>query len=392
MRNRGCITVRDLETQVRALFADRFDGLPDLVAYAPGRVNLIGEHTDYNDGFVLPMAIGRGAIVAARARHDGIVSAYAGDYAAESRFLVSGAIAADMAQPWANYVRGVAAGLREQGMALAGADLAVLGDVPMGAGLSSSAALEMAAGLALAAIAGRADYDRTQLALAGQYAEHAYAGCQCGIMDQLVSARAQAGAALLIDCRSLAARPVTLGGDAAVMIVHSGVSRGLVEGAYNSRRAQCETAAAHFGVAALRDIDLAAFEAGKGGLDPTSVARARHVISENARVLAAADALAAGDLVAVGALMAQSHRSMRDDFAITVPPVDALVAILQAAIGEQGGARMTGGGFGGAVVAVMRRDAVPAVATRVQAEYRTPAGDAPIVMVESPAAGARLLS
>ena len=371
------------------LFRERFGAAPALVARAPGRVNLIGEHTDYNDGFVLPCAISRQTMVAARRRDDRQVRIVAGDLGgATTAFSLAEPISPESTAPWSNYVRGVADGLLEAGLELPGADLAIIGDMPQGAGLSSSAALENAAGLALAALAGQPDFDRSRLALIGQRAEHRFAGCQCGIMDQLVSARAIAGAALLIDCRSLDCTPVTLPADLAVMIVHSGIERGLVDGEYNLRRRQCEAAAQHFGVAALRDLaELPA----AGGLDPVAYARARHVVGENARTLAAAQALAAGDLARLGLLMAESHAAMRDDFEITLPAIDGLVALLQDAIGSAGGARMTGGGFGGAVVALLPAEQFERVRAAVLAGYRTPSGGPPLVMVETPAAGASLI-
>lgn len=374
---------------VRTLFRETYGAPAEVVARAPGRVNLIGEHTDYNDGFVLPCAISRETLVAARRRSDRQVRIVAGDLGgATTSFSLVPPIKPDSAAPWSNYIRGVADGLIDAGLDLPGADLAIVGNMPQGAGLSSSAALENAAGLALAALAGQPDFDRTRLALIGQRAEHRFAGCNCGIMDQLVSARGVEGAALLIDCRSLDCTPVSLPDGLVVMIVHSGIERGLVDGEYNLRRQQCEAAARHFGVAALRDL---AELPPAGGLDPVAYARARHVVGENARTLAAADALHSGDLGRLGHLMAQSHAAMRDDFQITLPAIDALVALLQDAIGSEGGARMTGGGFGGAVVALLPQERVAAVETAVLAGYRTPAGEPPLIMLERPAAGASLL-
>jgi galactokinase len=371
------------------LFRDSFGQAPEVVARAPGRVNLIGEHTDYNDGFVLPCAISRQTLVAARRRDDRQVRIIAGDLGgATNAFSLAEPIEPDSAAPWSNYLRGVADGLLEAGLDLPGADLAIIGDMPQGAGLSSSAALENAAGLALAALAGQPDLDRTRLALIGQRAEHRFAGCNCGIMDQLVSAQAAQGAALLIDCRSLECTPVPLPADLAVMIVHSGIERGLVDGEYNLRREQCEAAARHYGVPALRDLAELPVA---GGLDPVAYARARHVVGENARTLAAADALRRGDMAALGALMAQSHAAMRDDFQITLPAIDQLVTLLQQAIGSEGGARMTGGGFGGAVVALLPYDQVDTVRAKVMAGHRTPSGQAPLIMIETPAPGASLI-
>ncbi len=374
---------------LQALFRSSFGASPTLVTRAPGRVNLIGEHTDYNDGFVLPCAISRQTMVAVRPRADRTVRIVAGDLnGATTQFDLDTPILPSAEAPWSNYVRGMASLLQAEGLELPGVDMAILGDMPQGAGLSSSAALENASGLAFAALAGQPDFDRTRLAQIGQQTEHQFAGCNCGIMDQLVSASAQEGAALLIDCRSLAAQSVAIPDDATILIVHSGVSRGLVDGEYNSRRAQCEAAARYYGVAALRDL---AAVPDPGDLDPVAWRRARHVITENARTLAAADVLRLGDLPQLGRLMAQSHHSMRDDFEITVPAIDRLVSILADAIGDAGGARMTGGGFGGAVVALVAAHHADAVLAAVRAEYRTPDGGLAEIMVERPCEGASIL-
>lgn len=376
---------------LKQLFNQSFAAWPTLVARAPGRVNLIGEHTDYNDGFVLPCAIGKQTMVAVRARQDGRINIVAGDLGeARNSFRLDEPILADPAAPWSNYVRGMASLLKTEGLDLRGADMAILGDMPQGAGLSSSAALENAAGLAFAALAGQPDFDRTRLAQLGQATEHEFAGCNCGIMDQLVSARAEAGMAMLIDCRSLEASAVPIPEDLAILIVHSGIERGLVDGAYNERRAACEAAAAHFSVTALRDVGPEQL-ASAGNLDPVTLRRARHVVTENARVLDAVAALGRNDLAALGTLMASSHASMRDDFAITLPPIDRLVDLLDEAIGGQGGARMTGGGFGGAVVALVRRDRLEPVVEAVNRGYRTPGGQEPQIMIERPGRGASLI-
>jgi galactokinase len=371
-----------------AAFRAAFGAEPALQVQAPGRVNLIGEHTDYNDGFVLPCAIDFGTCVAARPRDDDQVQIVAADCdGAIDRFCVGTAIPHHEHAAWANYARGMVQMLAARGLALRGADLAVAGDVPQGAGLSSSASFEVAIGQAFKSLQGLA-LDPTELALTAQRAENEFVGCNCGIMDQLISARGQAGHALLIDCRSLDAEPGRLPPDLAVMIVHSRVKRGLVDSEYNTRRRQCEAAARHYGVPALRDVDLERLEAGAAGLDEVVYRRARHIVTENARTRAAAVALAEGDLVALGALMAASHASMRDDFEITVPAVDRLVEIMRQAIGPQGGARMTGGGFGGCVVGLLPRGRVDAVRAVVEAGYRAPGGEAPTVWVCRASAGA----
>jgi galactokinase len=378
---------QSLHSVVSESFAASFDAAPTLTARAPGRVNLIGEHTDYNGGFVLPCAISPATMVAASPRSDREVHVVAADFGhAIDRFDLTAIGASKLG--WADYVRGMIDALQKQGFALGGANLAIAGNLPKGAGLSSSASLEVAVGQAMLALAGT-DIDRTRLAQIAQMAECDFVGTKCGIMDQLISAQGKAGKALLIDCRSLALSDVPVPDDVAIMIVHSGVTRGLVEGHYNERRRQCEAAAAAMGVPALRDADLAMLEAAR--LNPVTQARARHVITENDRTLAAARALSAADLEALGRLMAESHASMRDDFEITVPAIDHLVELLQDAIGLEGGARMTGGGFGGACVALLREQRVTEVQTAIEANYRTPDGKPPLVMIERPSAGVGII-
>ena len=380
--------VTTLRQRVEASFAAAFDARPQAVVRAPGRVNLIGEHTDYNDGFVLPCAINYETLVAGRLRDDQRVRVVAADYGnAIDEFRLDAPITPRTDLPWADYVRGVVKMLLEHGLPLRGADLAIAGDVPQGAGLSSSASLEVAVGQAFKTLQGLADLSPTDLALLAQRAENEFVGCQCGVMDQLVAACGQAGHAVLIDCRSLQVRAVKLPADAAVMVVHSRVSRGLVDSEYNSRCAQCEAVSRFFGVKALRDLSLDTLVAQSNELDPL-LRRARHVVTENQRTLAAADALASGDLRRMGVLMAQSHASMRDDFEITVPAIDQLVSIAQRAIGDEGGARMTGGGFGGCIVALLPRARVGVVRDAIATQYRAPSGEPAIVYVCDAAAGA----
>ena len=382
----------DLRSRIQAVFREAFGGAPDLVARAPGRVNLMGDHTDYNDGFVLPVAIGVETMVAARKREDRQVTVVAADVGnARSTFALDAPIAHAPDQPWSNYVRGVLATMQADGLELTGADMVVAGTIPQGSGLSSSASMEVAVATAFAALAGLS-VDPTRLALLAQAAENDFVGTRCGVMDQLASARGEPGHALLIDCRSLDCRPIGMPGDIAILIVHSGISRGLGDGAYNNRRAQCEAVARLLGIKALRDATLDVLEAARSDLDPTEYAVARHVITENERTLAAAAALERGDLPALGILMRQSHASMRDDFAISVPAVDQLVALLQEAIGQAGGARMTGGGFGGAVVALLAGQEAERVTGSVTRGYRTPAGEAPMILLETASQGAGLLN
>ena len=380
------------DSRVKALstFAAHFGGQPDVCVGAPGRVNIIGEHTDYNEGFVLPCAIALRTVVAARKTsraRNAVISVVAADLGGEREEIVLDAPIVPVERGWANYVRGVVRELIVRGHVLGSAELVVSGDVPRGAGLSSSASLEVALGAALGALFGLS-LSLTELARMGQAAENDFVGCRSGIMDQLVSARGVTGHALLIDCRTLDCRPVAVPSEAAVLVVDSRIERSLVDGAYNTRREQCEAAARYFGVAALRDVSLATFEAGRTGLDPVVARRARHVITENGRTLEAAAALARGDLTELGALMARSHESMREDFEITVPAIDGLVALIQEELGAHGGARMTGGGFGGCVVAVLPHGRIEQVRDAVAARY--PArngGRSAEVFVCRPAAG-----
>ena len=369
-----------LVSAVTLAFSAAYGDVPQCLVQAPGRVNLIGDHTDYNDGFVLPCAIDFRTVIAASPRKDTRVRVLATDYPGESdEFLLDQPIVFRANALWPNYVRGVVKFLLAHGLPLQGADLAISGDIPQGAGLSSSASLEVALAQAFKSLQGFDELDPSTMALIGQRAENHFVGCNCGIMDQLISARGMAHKALLIDCRSLDTMPVAMPEDVAIMIVHSRVKRGLVDSEYNTRRMQCETAARHFGVKALRDLDLATLQARANELDPVVYRRALHVVTENQRTVEAAAALAAGDLHLVGRLMAQAHESMRDHFETSVPAVDQLVHILQTAIGEAGGARMTGGGFGGCVVALMPNAKVAEVRAAVLRDYRSPSGEPGIV-------------
>lgn len=372
--------------QLPQLFQQQFSRPHTALIRAPGRVNLIGEHTDYNDGFVLPCAIDFATHVAIAPNGSRSVRVYAADYRERDEFSLDAPIAQSEKQ-WANYIRGVIWALAERGFRLPeGVDIAVSGNVPQGAGLSSSAALEVAIGKAVQHVF-RLPLSATEIAQIGQYAENRFVGCNCGIMDQLTSACGQAHHAVLIDCRSLQTQAVPIPAGLAIMIIHSHVQRGLVGSEYNTRRAQCEAAAAHFGAKALRDVSLAQFEAGKQGLDATAARRARYIIQENQRTLDAAEAMRRNDIPALSRLMAESHAGMRDEFEITHPAVDTLVELASEIIGERGGARMTGGGFGGCIVALVPHDLVDAVKTHIAAHYQTRTGLQEEVFVCTPQAG-----
>ncbi|WP_145522724.1 galactokinase [Yersinia rohdei] len=358
-----------LKQHTQAIFRQQFGHESDITIKAPGRVNLIGEHTDYNDGFVLPCAIDYETVISCGKRDDRQIRVIAADYDNQQDiFSLDAPIVPHAQYRWADYVRGVVKHLQLRHADFGGADLVISGNVPQGAGLSSSASLEVAVGQALQSLY-QLPLSGVELALNGQEAENQFVGCNCGIMDQLISALGQQDHALLIDCRTLETRAVSMPENVAVVIINSNVKRGLVDSEYNTRRQQCETAARFFGVKALRDVDPDLFFSIQDELDPVVAKRARHVITENERTLAAADALAAGDLKLMGQLMRESHISMRDDFEITVPPIDSLVDIVKSVIGEQGGVRMTGGGFGGCIVALMPTSLVESVRAVVAREY-----------------------
>ncbi|TKI07388.1 galactokinase [Martelella alba] len=363
-----------LKTITESTFRQSFGYAPTLTVKAPGRVNLIGEHTDYNDGFVLPCAIDYETVVSCAKRDDRLVRVIAVDCDHQQDiFSLDEPILTHDSQQWSNYVRGVVKHLQQRDGHFDGVDLVLSGNVPQGAGLSSSAALEVAVGKAIQTLY-HLPLDNVALALNGQEAENQFVGCNCGIMDQLISALGKDNHALLIDCRTLGTRPVPMPANVAVIIINSNVKRGLVDSEYNARRQQCEIGARFFAVDKLRDVEMSQFIAVEKELDPVVAKRVRHVLSENARTLAAADALAAGDLASMGVLMAESHASMRDDFEITVPPIDTLVDIVKAEIGDAGGVRMTGGGFGGCVVALVPADLVEAVRAAVESQYRRRTG------------------
>jgi galactokinase len=366
-----------LKEETGRIFQKHFDTQPTRYFRAPGRVNLIGEHTDYNDGFVLPCAINYETVLAVKPRPDNQVHVIAADFGKQiSTFELTPKIAKDENAPWSQYVRGAAWALQQRGYALRGLDMVIAGNVPLASGLSSSASLEVAVVTAFNEIC-QLGIDKKTIALIGQQAENGFVGMQCGIMDQYISALGQTDHALLIDCRSLEYQTVPIPKGVAIMIVNSNFKReglGLLNSEYNTRRKECEEAAAHFGVPALRDVSPEVFAQHEDELSATVAKRARHVITENARTEAAVEALSKGDLAWMSRLMAESHASMRDDFEITVPPIDALVEIVAGVIGAAGGVRMTGGGFGGCIVALVPEELVSPVETAIVEKYPATSG------------------
>jgi galactokinase len=367
-------------------FAARHGAPAAFIARGPGRVNLIGDHTDYNDGFVLPMAIDRAVWIAFRSRRDSLVSAHSLDFGETRDFDSADESRRD--EGWVEYLRGVASELRNSGRALRGWEGVIASDLPVGAGLSSSAALELAVSRAFAA-SSELPWEPVEMALVAQRAENEWVGVECGIMDQLISATGEAGHATLIDCRTLDMRSVPLPAGTAVVVLDTTTRRGLAGTAYNERRGQCDAAAMVLGVPRLRDIDLATFELRAGELSSVTRRRARHVITENARVLAAADSLAAGDVQAVGRLMNESHASLRDDFDVSRHELD-IMADIAAALGPCHGARMTGAGFGGCVVALVNGFATTEFAADVARLYERATGLRPEIHVCAAARGASL--
>ena len=354
-------------------FETHYGEAPALIAHAPGRVNIIGEHTDYNEGFVFPAAINFGTWVAANKREDNDIVVTAMDYEnQQNRFSLS-EINYDEEQGWANYVRGVVKVLKEAIPDFGGANLLVTGNVPQGAGLSSSASFEVAILKALSALY-KLPLDGVQAALLGQKAENTFVGCSCGIMDQLISAMGNEGMAMLLDCQSLAIEHSPLPDSHQIVIINSNVKRGLVDSEYNLRRQQCEQGASLLGVSSLREATMEMLEGAKAHMPEVVYRRAKHIVTENARTLAASQALKAGDIETVSEAMAQSHISMRDDFEITVRPIDYLVEIIGEVLGKSGGVRMTGGGFGGCVVALVPTDKVEAVKQVVADKYSDETG------------------
>lgn len=376
-----------LQQLIRDEFQRQFNDAPVAIVRAPGRVNLIGEHTDYNDGYVLPMAINRAAWIALRPRSDNRVLVYSPYFKQTVTFSLDDLDTAKSG--WIEYIRGMAWALQRDGYTLRGWDGIMLGDVPVGAGLSSSAALELATACAFA-VTSNFVWDAPRMAKLGQKTENQWVGVNCGIMDQMISAAGKKDHALLIDCRSLDTELVPLPPETSVVVLDTATRRGLGDTAYNERRARCEEAARFFGVKALRDVTLEQFNQKSSQLDEITRKRTRHVITENDRTLQAAKAMKAGDALELGRLMQASHVSMRDDYEISS---EALNAIVNCAMQESScyGARMTGGGFGGCGVALVRADQAELFASHIAENYHKATGLTPSIYVCQATNGAEVL-
>lgn len=374
---------------IRDAFSARFGTTPRLIVRAPGRVNLIGEHTDYNEGFVFPIAIDRATYVAGRARPDTTIRAYTAQFDQEDSFSFK-RIERHQTMAWSNYVRGVLKGMLARDLPLTGADLWIDSDVPLGSGLSSSAALEISVGYAIQLL-NNFNLLGEELALLAQGAENSFVGVQCGIMDQLISALGRAGHALLIDCRDLTYRPVPIPPDVRVVICDSGVRHNLGTSEYNERRAACNEAVRLLKarlprISALRDISAIDLAVNAHLLPPEILKRARHVVNENQRTLDAAAALERGDLAGFGLLMIESHASMRDDYEISVPEIDLLVELACAVPGCYG-SRLTGGGFGGSTVSLVSLSAIDNFIAHITTGYAERAGRKAAIHVCAPSEG-----
>ncbi len=365
-------------------------GVPPRIFRAPGRVNLIGEHTDYNDGFVMPAAIGFFTWVAVGARRDNKLHVRSEEFP-ETLDLALDGLAGPPQHQWSDFVRGVAAVLQSHGQKLAGANLIIEGQVPMGAGLSSSASLEVAIAMALLSAA-QAEVPPLDLVKICQRAEHEYVGTRCGIMDQFIAGFGKSGHALMIDCRTLQSEALNIPADARLVICNSMVKHNHAAGEYNRRRADCEAGVGILrnsiaNVRALRDVSLAQLEAHGVELPEIVYRRCRHVISENQRVLDAAGALRSGDLPRFGQLMGASHRSLRDDYEVSCPEIDLLVEIASGCEGVYG-SRMTGGGFGGCTISLVQSQAVEEVQRSILKKYNDATGIEAPIYVCSAAQGA----
>ena len=357
-------------------FRARYNNEPRIFR-APGRVNLIGEHTDYNDGFVLPAALSFATYVAASVRDDRRIRVASRNFDRELEFDLDQPLQA-AEKTWAKYVQGVGLILEREGFALQGANLLIDSDVPVGAGLSSSAALEISTAYALATLSGH-KLDGMKLARIGQTAEHEFAGVRSGIMDQFVSVFGREDHALFLDCRSMewAAIPTS---SAQFLICNTKTKHELADGEYNKRRAECEAAAAFLGRTSLRDVSIEDLNERSDGMPEVPRKRARHIVTENERVLSSVSALERGDLSAFGQLMNESHASMRDDFEISCAELDLMVELAHAS-GEVLGARMTGGGFGGCTINLMKAADHTEFIHQIAEKYASETGIVPEIYV-----------
>jgi len=392
------MNLKELAAHIAAEFQKHYGRAPRWIVAAPGRVNVIGEHTDYNDGFVLPMAIERYAIMAADLPLPGSVSAQSKITIFDTHFDETATI--DISAPvtkstpkWSNYIRGVLAGFQNRGVKIPALDVAFLSTVPLGGGLSSSAALEVCTATLIEAATGKT-IDPIEKALLAQKAEHDFANVPCGIMDQFISALGREGHLLLLDCRTRKTELVPMSDPSvALLVINTNVKHELSGGEYAERRAQCEEAAKNIGVKSLRDVTADQLEKAKGKMSEVVYRRARHVIGEIERTVHAAEGIRASNWPSVGNLMYASHAALRDDYEVSCAELDAIVEIAED-IGYKGGVygcRMTGGGFGGCCVALVKADSVDAITKKIAADYKAKIGIEATIFASRPAAGATII-
>ena len=392
------MNLKERAAHIAAEFQKHYGRAPRWIVAAPGRVNVIGEHTDYNDGFVLPMAIERYAIMAADLPLPGSVSAQSKITIFDTHFDETATI--DISAPvtkstpkWSNYIRGVLAGFQNRGVKIPALDVAFLSTVPLGGGLSSSAALEVCTATLIEAATGKT-IDPIEKALLAQKAEHDFANVPCGIMDQFISALGREGHLLLLDCRTRKTELVPMSDPSvALLVINTNVKHELSGGEYAERRAQCEEAAKNIGVKSLRDVTADQLEKAKGKMSEVVYRRARHVIGEIERTVHAAEGIRASNWPSVGNLMYASHAALRDDYEVSCAELDAIVEIAED-IGYKGGVygcRMTGGGFGGCCVALVKADSVDAITKKIAADYKAKIGIEATIFASRPAAGATII-
>ncbi len=385
--------LQELSAHIAAEFQKHYGRPARWIVAAPGRVNVIGEHTDYNDGFVLPMAIERYAVMAAdTASAPGNISVYDTHFKESATIDISAPVT--KGQPkWSNYIRGVLAGFQHRGVKIPALDVAFMSTVPLGGGLSSSAALEVCTATLMEAATGK-KIDPVEKALLAQTAEHEFAGVPCGIMDQFISALGHEGHLLLLDCRTRKTELVPMSDPSVeLLVINTNVKHELGSGEYAKRRAECEEAARILGVKSLRDATADQLEKAKGKLSEVVYRRARHVIGEIERTVHAAEGIRNSNWPAVGNLMYASHYALRDDYEVSCKELDVVVDIAEEIGYKAGvyGCRMTGGGFGGCCVALVKASAVPEITKRITAEYKARTGIDSVIFASRPAAGATIL-
>ena len=388
----------NLLKETKKLFVEKYGREPEVVAVAPGRVNLIGEHTDYNGGFVFPMAIERCTIIAAATSGSTNASIYSHNVGETATFTLSGDVQPSEKVGWRSYVQGAISLSIQKGANVKGFDAVINSNVPLGGGLSSSASLEVAVSTLMEKL-GNVTFDKVEKALLCQQVEHVYAKMACGVMDQFISALAQKDYAMLLDCRSREPKMIPmLDSSVSVLIANSNVKHQLSGSEYPERRASCEEAARRLGVSLLRDVTMDTLLQNKSKLiDDVNgdrlFKRAFHVVGEDVRTQTMADALVKGDWKTVGEQMYASHDSLRDDYEVSCPEIDVLVEIARS-IGMEGGvigSRITGGGFGGCTVSLVKTDKVDEITRKYQEEYKKRTGIEATIFSTRPAEGARIL-